>query len=153
MNWAIASSVGAVIMAVGMIFIRMRASKRPTNVKRIILPPVFMSTGAAMFIFEYFRVAWIQVIEAFFVGAVFSILLILTTKFEKRDGDIFLIPSKWFIVTLFGLLLIRIVLKAILGQHISLGETGGMFFILAFGMIITWRISMLFKYLRIVNKI
>ncbi|WP_047985217.1 CcdC family protein [Ornithinibacillus californiensis] len=146
MFWVIASTVVAFIMASIMIVIRLKASKKPASVKRIILPPIFMSTGALMFLFPAFRLAWIQVIEALIVGIVFSILLIKTSRFEIRREQIYLIPSKSFAIILVGLLIIRLILKIIVGGTISIGETSGMFFLLAFGMIGSWRLAMLYKY-------
>ncbi|MDL4839541.1 CcdC family protein [Aquibacillus rhizosphaerae] len=153
MFWAIASSIVGIMMAIAMIFIRLRASKKPASVRKILLPPLFMSTGAFMFLFPMFQISWRQVAEALLVGMVFSILLIKTTKFEIKDKSIYLIPSKIFVVILFGLLLLRIVLKIIIGQSISVGETSGMFFLLAFGMIITWRLSMVYKFKRIKKQL
>lgn len=152
MFWVIASTVVAAFMAVTMIFVRLRAAKKPASVKKIILPPLFMSTGALMFIFPEFRVAWMQVFEAITVGVICSIFLIKTSRFEIRDNEIYLIPSKAFAFILFGLLFFRIILKLIIGSTISLGETSGMFFILAFGMIATWRIAMLYQYLQLNKK-
>lgn len=149
MVWLILSTIGAACMATGMIFLRLRAAKRPASIKKIILPPLFMSTGALMFLFPVFRVEWIQVFEAFSVGMIFSILLIKTSKFEVRGDNIYLKPSKAFIFILFGLLVLRIILKLIIGQTVSFGETSGMFFLLAFGMILTWRIAMLKQYLQL----
>lgn len=136
-------------MAVVMIFVRLRAAKRPASVKKIILPPFMMSTGALMFLFPMFRVEWTQVLEAVFIGAVFSIFLIRSSKFEVREGNIYLKPSRAFVFILFGLLILRIVLKIIIGSSISFGETSGMFFLLALGMILTWRIAMLKQFLRL----
>ena len=153
MLWFIASTVLAACMATGMIFIRMRAAKKPASIKKIILPPLFMSTGAFMFVFPVFRVSWNQVIEAILVGVVFSIFLIRTSKFEVRGEDIYLKPSKSFIAILFGLLVLRIILKLVIGQTISFGETSGMFFLLAFGMILTWRLAMLKEYIRLEKTI
>lgn len=152
MFWLIASTVAAAFMATAMIFVRLRAARKPASVKKIILPPFFMSTGAFMFVFPIFRVEWTQVLEAVSIGALFSIFLIRTSKFEVRDGDIYLKPSKSFIMILFGLLAVRIIFKLIVGQHVSLGETSGMFFLLAFGMIITWRLAMLKQYLNLEKK-
>lgn len=153
MLWFIASTVLAACMATGMIFIRMRAAKKPASIKKIILPPLFMSTGAFMFVFPVFRVSWNQVIEALLVGVLFSIFLIRTSKFEVRGEDIYLKPSKSFIAILFGLLVLRIILKLVIGQTISFGETSGMFFLLAFGMILTWRLAMLKEYIRLEKTI
>src|SRR5699024_124929 len=129
--------VVAVFMATVMIFVRMKMAKKPATVKKIILPPLFMSTGAFMFIFPVFQISWLQVAEAFVVGMIFSIILIKISKFEIHEGEIYLNPSKAFPIILFGLLAFRMILKLIVGSYISLGETGGMFFILAFGMILT----------------
>ncbi|WP_373896251.1 CcdC family protein [Virgibacillus natechei] len=149
MFWLVASTVVAAFMAGTMIVIRLKAAKRPASIKKIILPPLFMSTGALMFIFPAFQIRWIQVLEAVAVGIICSIFLIKTSKFEIRDQAIYLIPSKAFAFILIGLLLFRIIFKLVIGSTISLGETSGMFFILAFGMIVTWRLSMLYKFVQL----
>ncbi|MGM8216236.1 CcdC family protein [Bacillaceae bacterium W0354] len=151
--FAIAMSIVAVIMASIMIVIRSKVAKRPATVKKIILPPLFMSTGAFMFIFPYFRVPWIQVLEALAIGAIFSILLIVTTNFEIKGNDIYLKPSKAFIFILVILLVARIILKTVLGQEIAFGELGGMFYLLAFGMLVTWRMTMLIKFIKIKERV
>lgn len=153
MFWLVASTVVAAFMAVTMIFVRLKAAKKPASIKKIILPPLFMSTGALMFIFPEFQIKWIQVLEAVGVGIICSIFLIKTSKFEIRNKAIYLIPSKSFIFILFGLLLSRICIKLLIGSTISLGETSGMFFLLAFGMIATWRISMLYKYVQLEKRL
>ncbi|MCA1319319.1 cytochrome c biogenesis protein CcdC [Bacillus tianshenii] len=142
----ILSSIFAVCMALLVIFIRMKAAKKPSSVKKIILPPIFMSTGALMFLFPEFRVSSLQIIEALSVGAIFSIFLIKTSKFEIRDSDIYLKRSKAFVFILLGLLVIRIVMKLVLSTTIDIGELTGMFWLLAFGMIVPWRITMYVKY-------
>ncbi|MDQ0350720.1 membrane protein CcdC involved in cytochrome C biogenesis [Alkalibacillus filiformis] len=142
-------TVMAVIMATGMIVVRMRASKKPATVKKIILPPLFMSTGALMFFVPYFQIQWILVVEATIVGLLFSILLIYTSNFEVKENDIYLKPSKALGFILVGLLLIRLTWKAITGADISVGETSAMFYILAFAMLLTWRVAMLLKYLKL----
>lgn len=153
MFWIISTSIVAALMAIGMIFFRLKVAESPTSTKRIILPPIFMSSGAFMFLIPAFRVPFTQVIEALLVGVLFSILLIKFSIFEIKDGEIYLIPSKAFAFILFGLLFIRIVIKIIIGSHISLGETSGMFFLLAFGMIISWRLAMLYKYKKLEKRL
>lgn len=152
MFWAVASTVVAMFMAITMIFYRLKVAEKPASVKKIILPPLFMSTGALMFLFPIFQVSWLQAIEALAVGMFFSIFLIKTSKFEIRNQNIYLIPSKAFAFILFGLLGIRIIAKLILNSQISLGETSGMFFLLAFGMIATWRLAMLYKFKKLETK-
>jgi len=148
----IGSTIIAIFMAVTMNVLRMKTAKKPTSAKKIILPPIFMSTGALMFLFPIFRISWLQVIEAISIGAFVSILLIITTKFEIKDDEIYLKPSRSFIFILFGLFILRLVLKWIIGSHIDVGETSGLFFLLALGMIGTWRISMFVEYTQLKKR-
>ncbi|HLQ72408.1 MAG TPA: cytochrome c biogenesis protein CcdC [Bacillota bacterium] len=151
MFWIIASTVVAFMMAITMIFVRIKASKKPATVKKIILPPLFMSTGAFMFFFPEFQLNFQEIVEAFILGVGLSFFLIKTSRFEKKSGDIYLIPSKSFVFILFGLLVIRLIIKWIIGSTISLGETSGMFFLLAFFMILSWRIAMLYQFKKLQN--
>ncbi|WP_342769920.1 cytochrome c biogenesis protein CcdC [Paraliobacillus ryukyuensis] len=153
MYLVIATTIIGLIMASTMIIIRAKVAKRPTNTKRILLPPVFMSTGAFMFVFPQFRVSTLEIAEAILVGMFFSIFLIKSTDLEIIDQEIYLKPSKYFIAILVGLLIVRLGLKWIVGSHISLGETSGIFFLLALGMIVTWRIAMYFKYRRLMQNV
>lgn len=140
------SSVGAIFMAVFVMFVRLRSQKKPMNEKKIIIPPIAMSTGALMFFFEEFRVAPLQILEAMSIGILFSTVLIATSKFEVRDEDIYLKRSKAFVFILVGLLILRIILKLIFSSSLDVGELGGMFFILAWSMIIPWRLAMLVQF-------
>ncbi len=135
------------------IIIRVKATKRPVSEKKIIFPPVFMSTGFLMFLYEPARPAFLQVLEAVAVGMVFSILLIKTSKFEIRDQQIYLKRSKAFGFILIGLLLVRIVFKLLIGDAINVEELAGMFFLLAYGMIIPWRISMYINFKKIEKEL
>ncbi|MRH42612.1 DUF1453 family protein [Aquibacillus halophilus] len=153
MFWLVATTVVGLVMAVIMVFIRLKASKKPATATKIILPPLFMSTGALMFMFPVFQVSFQQVLEALVVGVILSLFLIKTSNFESRSGQIYLIPSKLFVVILFGLLALRIIIKLVVSQSISFGETSGMFFLLALGMIVSWRIAMLLKFNKIKNAL
>jgi membrane protein CcdC involved in cytochrome C biogenesis len=148
----IASSIVAIFMGFLVLFIRMKAQKKPVSGKKIILPPLFMSTGALMFIFPFFRVTLGELLEALTVGMLFSILLIKTSKFEIRNNDIYLKRSKAFAFILIGLLIIRIVAKSILSTTIDYGALSGMFWILAFGMIVPWRIAMYIQYRKLYQE-
>ena len=147
------TSVGAIFMAVFVMFVRLRSQKKPVNEKKIIIPPIAMSTGALMFIFEEFRVAPLQIIEASALGIVFSLVLIATSKFEVRDQEIYMKRSKAFVFILVGLLILRIILKLIFSNSLDVGELGGMFFILAWSMIIPWRLAMLVQFKKLKKAI
>lgn len=133
-------------MAIFVMFVRLRSQKKPVNEKKIIIPPIAMSTGALMFLFEEFRVAPLQILEAAVIGILFSTVLIATSKFEVRDEEIYLKRSKAFVFILVGLLILRIILKLIFSNSLDVGELGGMFFILAWAMIIPWRMAMLVQF-------
>lgn len=140
------ASIGAVIMGIIVIFVRKHASKTPLTLKKIIIPPVMMSTGALMYIFPYFRLSFTHIAETVLIGAVFSIVLIITTKYEVKNSELYVRQTKAFPIILMGLLLARIALKYIFSLTTTPGEIGGMFFLLAFVMIGIWRLSMLIKH-------
>ena len=151
--YVLISSIAALLMGMAVIFVRMKASLKPVSAKKIILPPIFMSTGALMFLHPYFRVTGAEIVEAALVGMLFSIVLIKTSKFEVRDNDIYLKRSKAFAFILMGLLLIRLAGKAILSREIEVGQLSGMFWILAFGMIIPWRVAMYLQYKKLAGSL
>ncbi|WP_099355281.1 CcdC family protein [Fredinandcohnia onubensis] len=153
MYLVIASSIVAIMMAIFVTFLRAKSAQKPASVKKIILPPVFMSTGALMFVHPMFRVTPVEVLEAVVVGILFSILLIKTSSFEIRENEIYMKRSKAFIYILVGLLVIRIVLKSVLSTSIDFGELSGMFWILAFAMIVPWRIAMYVKYKKLASSL
>ena len=137
-----AASIMAVFMGIAAVFVRQKAAKRPLTMAKIIIPPVMMSTGALMYIFPYFRLTPFEIMEATVMGLLFSIVLILTTRYEEKGGELYVKQSRMFPVILVVLLALRIIMKTILSMSISPGEIGGMFFLLAFVMIVIWRLSM-----------
>lgn len=140
-------------MAVAVMFIRIKSSAKPATAKKIILPPIFMSTGALMFFVPMFRVTGAEFLEAITVGMFFSIFLIKTSKFEIRGNDIYLKRSKAFVFILIGLLVLRIGMKTILSSSIDYGSLSGMFWILAFGMIVPWRVAMYLSFRKLSKQL
>ncbi|AKC66147.1 hypothetical protein BK049_18165 [Bacillus xiamenensis] len=149
----IISSIVAVCMAVAVMFIRIKSSAKPATAKKIILPPIFMSTGALMFFVPMFRVTGAEFLEAITVGMFFSIFLIKTSKFEIRGNEIYLKRSKAFVFILIGLLVLRIGMKTILSSSIDYGALSGMFWILAFGMIVPWRVAMYLSFRKLSKQL
>ncbi|WP_338469421.1 cytochrome c biogenesis protein CcdC [Niallia sp. XMNu-256] len=149
MNIAIITSIGAILMAIFAMIVRMKAAKKPASVRKILLPPLFMSTGALMYIFPEFRLNPMEILESVAIGMLFSLLLIKTSKFEIKGKDIYLKRSRAFAIILIGLLVVRIVAKLILSSTIDMGELSGMFFLLAFSMILPWRLAMYRDYKRL----
>ncbi|PDZ94667.1 hypothetical protein CON36_32615 [Bacillus cereus] len=149
MHLALISSVIAICMAMVVMFIRLKAAKKPATLKKIVLPPIFMSTGAFMYLLPEFRLTTSEIIEAVLVGLFFSIFLIKTSKFEIREQDIYLQRSKAFIFILIGLIVVRLAFKSYLSQTIHLGQLSGMFFLLSFSMIVSWRIAMYRSFMKL----
>lgn len=147
-------SVGvAFLMSIGVIILRMKAQQYPVNEKKLILPPIFMSTGALMYVIPYFRITGLEALEAMAVGLMFSIVLIWTSRFEVKGHEIYMKRSKAFPIILISLLVIRTVMKLVISSQIDPGQLGGMFFLLAFSMILPWRIAMLMKYKKLRKQI
>lgn len=153
MNYVVLSTIGTAIMAILVLFVRLKASKKPASVKKIVLPPIFMSSGALMYIFPQFRLTPMEIVEAVIVGMFFSIFLIKTSKFEIQGEDIYLKRSKAFVFILIGLLIIRLIMKSVLSASIDIGQLGGMFFLLAYSMIVPWRIAMYLHYKKLYNQL
>lgn len=153
MNYVVLSTVGAAFMAIGVLFVRLKAAKKPTSVKKIVLPPIFMSSGALMYLFPKFQLTPMEILEAVVVGMFFSIFLIKTSKFEIQGNNIYLKRSKAFVFILIGLLIIRIAMKSILSSTIDLGQLSGMFFLLAYSMIVPWRVAMYTDYKKLYKEL
>jgi membrane protein CcdC involved in cytochrome C biogenesis len=146
------STLIAAGMASMLIFVRLKATKKPTNLKKIILPPIFMSTGMCMYFVPEFRLTPVEILEAICLGMFFSIFLVKTSKFEVVDNDIYLKRSKAFVFILIGLLIVRIILKVYLSVSINVSQLSGMFFLLAFSMIVPWRLAMYRSYKKIAKQ-
>lgn len=146
--------IGFCMFAIMVMLIRLKVAQKPTSMKKIIIPPIGMSTGFLMFLYPPFRIEWSWALSAFLVGALFlSIPLIATSKFEIKNKAIYLKQSRAFIWILIILLVIRLSLHGYLEEYISLYQTPGFFFILAFGMLLPWRIAMLFQYKKVAKNL
>ncbi|OYD07642.1 CcdC family protein [Paludifilum halophilum] len=146
-NLHLTVTLGTLMMAVAFALIRLRSAKKPTNAKKIMIPPLGMSTGFMMFLYPSAQIPWTWAIAAFLTGAAFfSYPLIRTSRFQVQEGKIYLKRSKAFILILFVLLAVRMLAHNYVEHLISLPQTGGIFFILAFGMILPWRVAMYLQY-------
>lgn len=149
LNMQAVSTIGAAGMALIVIGIRLRAAKKPTSIRKIMIPPLGMTTGYLMFLFPQMHIPWTYALIALLVGILFSYPLIKTSNFETSGDDIYLKRSRAFPLLLLGLLAIRIVMHSYVEQYLSIPQTGSAFFILAYGMIVPWRIAMLRKYYQV----
>lgn len=146
----VASIVVTLLSGVAVLFLRLRASNRPTTMRKIIIPPLGMSTGFLMFVAPVTHVPWTWALIAFAAGAtVFAYPLIRTSKLERVGDQIVLKRSKMFIFILLGLLIIRLLVHNAVESKVSIPQTGALFFVLAFGMIVVWRVAMLREYMKL----
>lgn len=138
---------GFVMIAITVLILRLRATKRPTSVKKILIPPLGMSTGFVMFLYPPVHIPFTWALLSFIAGAIFlATPLIKTSQFHIVGDEIFLKPSKAFLFVIILLLAVRLGLHSYVEQYISLYQTAGLFFILAFGMLLPWRVAMYLQY-------
>jgi membrane protein CcdC involved in cytochrome C biogenesis len=143
----IAPVVVALIGGVAVIAVRLKASSKPTSLKKILIPPLGMSTGFAMFLFPFTHIPWLWAAAALLAGALlFAYPLIWSSKLEVRGGDIYLVRSKAFVFIIVGLLVVRLLLHDLVERAVTIPQTGAIFFLLAFGMIVPWRLAMAHRY-------
>lgn len=120
------------------------------TIKKVIIPPLGMASGFSMFLVPMFRVPWLWALGAFLIGAsLLAYPLIRTSRLTREGEAIMMRRSKAFFGVMAVLALIRLAAKNYVNKVISLEQTAGLFFVLAFGMIVSWRISMLLEYRRL----
>lgn len=153
-SWSLVSSLAVPLAGSSAVLLwRLRETRRPVTPRAILLPPVAMSTGFSMFVLPDFRPTWQWALGAFLAGAfLLSVPLIRSTELTLRDGVVWVKRSRTFLAILIGLVAIRLALRNSVSQVLPATETAGVFFILAFGMIVRWRTWMWGEYQRITGR-
>ena len=147
MDFPIASFGAALIGTLAILAWRVRESRRPVSLRSLIIPPLGMSTGFSMFAMPAFRIPWTWGLAAFVLGAlVFAYPLVSSPQLTIEDGLIMMRRSRWFLVVILGLAAVRLGLREYVSSIISVQQTAGLFFVLAFGMIVRWRTTLLIEY-------
>jgi membrane protein CcdC involved in cytochrome C biogenesis len=146
-EFPIASFGAALIGTLAILAWRVRESRRPVSLRSLIIPPLGMSTGFSMFAVPAFRIPWTWGLGAFALGAlVFAYPLVSSPQLTIEDGLIMMRRSRWFLVVILGLAAVRLGLREYVSSIISVQQTAGLFFVLAFGMIVRWRTTLLLEY-------
>jgi membrane protein CcdC involved in cytochrome C biogenesis len=147
MNILGTSAVGSVIGLVGVLVWRIREGRTAVTVRKIIIPPLGMATGFSMFFVPAFRVPVLWAAVAFLIGAVLLAWPLLRTSRLVRDGErIMMQRSNAFFAVVIFLAAIRYLARGYFDSMMTIQQTAGLFFILAFGMILRWRLRMLSEY-------
>ena len=130
---------------------RMRETRRPVTARAILAPPLGMATGFFMFLAPAARIPWAWALAAFAVGAIVLAIPLSRTSRLARVGDAVVMQrSRAFLWILLGLVVVRFVAREwVEQQQVTTLQTGAVFFVLAFGMIVRWRAQMYLDYLRL----
>ena len=126
---------------------RVREGRTAVTIRKIVIPPLGMATGFSMFFVPAFRVPLLWAASAFLVGAVALAYPLLRTSKLVREGEaIMMRRSNAFFAVVIVLAAIRFMARDYLNSYISIEQTAALFFVLAFGMIVRWRMRMYFEY-------
>jgi membrane protein CcdC involved in cytochrome C biogenesis len=149
---SVATLITTLVGAAAVIAWRIRETRTPVSARKIIVPPLGMSTGFAMFVMPAFRIPWMWAGGAFVAGlTIFSYPLLRSSRLW-RDGDVIMMQrSKAFLAILVALVAVRLALRGYVEDVLSPQQSAAVFFVLAFGMILRWRVAMWREYRRLVS--
>jgi membrane protein CcdC involved in cytochrome C biogenesis len=131
----------------GVLAWRVREGRTAVTLKKIVMPPLGMATGFCMFFYPPCRVPFTWGLAAFLIGAiVFAYPLLLTSDLHLQDGVIRMKRSSTFFAVIIVLALVRYLARGYFDRFLSLEQTGAIFYLLAFGMILRWRAKLFYAY-------
>lgn len=131
----------------GVLVWRIREGRTAVTVRKIIIPPLGMATGFSMFVVPAFRVPLLWGAIAFLIGAILLAYPLLLTSRLVRDGDnIMMQRSSAFFGVVILLAAVRYFARSYFDSIMTMQQTAALFFVLAFGMILRWRLRMLSEY-------
>jgi membrane protein CcdC involved in cytochrome C biogenesis len=128
----------------GVLAWRVREGRTAVTLKKIVMPPLGMATGFCMFFYPPCRVPFLWGLAAFLIGAVlFAVPLLLTSDLHLHNGEIRMKRSSAFFAVIIVLAVIRWAARDYFDRVLSLEQTGAIFYLLAFGMILRWRLKLM----------
>jgi len=144
---AVITAIVSVIGLCGVLAWRVREGRSAVTLKKIVMPPLGMATGFCMFLYPPCRVAWEWGLAAFLIGAlVFAYPLLATSDLHLQNGVIMMKRSSMFFAVIIVLAIVRYAARAYFDRYLTLEQTGAIFYLLAFGMILRWRLKLLLAY-------
>jgi membrane protein CcdC involved in cytochrome C biogenesis len=136
------SIVGSLVGLAAVLVWRVREGRTAVSVKKIIIPPLGMATG-----FSMFRIPWTWGLAAFLIGAfVLAYPLLKTSRLVQQGDAIMMQRSTAFFSVILVLAAVRILARGYFDTILTVEQSGALFFVLAFGMIVHWRFNMLREY-------
>lgn len=141
------SILSSVVGAAAVMAWRVREGRSAVTIRKIVIPPLGMATGFCMFLAPAFRIPLEWAAGAFLLGATALAYPLLRTSRLVRDGEAIMMQrSNAFFLVVVALAVIRIVARTYIDRFLDINQTGAIFFVLAFGMILRWRMRMYFEY-------
>jgi membrane protein CcdC involved in cytochrome C biogenesis len=142
-----ASILVALAGLVAVIAWRLREARTAVSMKKIVIPPLGMATGFCMFFVPAFRFPWTWAIAAFLIGYVaLAYPLLLTTRLVRQGDAVMMKRSSAFLVVILVLAAIRFFARSYFDGILTAQQTAALFFVLAFGMILRWRLSLMIDF-------
>jgi membrane protein CcdC involved in cytochrome C biogenesis len=141
------TAIVSLIGLAGVLAWRVREGRSAVTLKKIVMPPLGMATGFCMFIVPAFRVPWAWGLGAFLIGAVvLAYPLLLTSDLHLQNGVIMMKRSSAFFAVIIVLAVARYLARGFFDRFLTLEQTGALFYLLAFGMILRWRAKLYFAW-------
>jgi len=141
------SILSSVVGAAAVMAWRVREGRSAVTIRKIVIPPLGMATGFCMFFVPIFRIPLAWAACAFLLGATVLAYPLLRTSRLVRDGEAIMMQrSNAFFLVVVVLAVIRIVARTYIDRFLDISQTGSISFVLAFGMILHWRMRMYFEY-------
>lgn len=143
-------------LVIGTVFVmawRLRETRRPLSVVRIVAPPLGMLTGSLMFLYPPMQVPPLWALCSFLLGLlVLSYPLLRTSRLTLEEDGVRLQRSRAFLLVLVGLVVLRLALRQYFEQLVTPLQTASLAYLLALGMIVRWRLGMLREFRRLTRR-
>jgi membrane protein CcdC involved in cytochrome C biogenesis len=141
------TAVVSLVGLAGVLAWRVREGRTAVTMKKIIMPPIGMATGFCMFLVPQCRIPFLWGLGAFLIGAiVLAFPLLLTSDLHLQNGLIMMKRSSAFFSVIIVLAVVRYLARGFFDRFLSLEQTGALFYLLAFGMIVRWRLKLVLAY-------
>ncbi len=145
--------VGALLGLAVVLIWRVQEARTAVTARKIIIPPAGMAMGFCMFLEPAFRTPVTWALAAFAIGAGLLSYPLLRTSRLTREGDTIMMQrSNLFYLVVIGLAIVRMLARSYFNTFLSLNQTAGLFFVLAFGMILSWRVWMYREYRMLIQR-
>ena len=148
------TAVVSLVGLAGVLTWRVREGRTAVTLKKIVMPPLGMSTGFCMFFYPPCRVPFLWGLAAFLIGAVIlAYPLLLTSDLHWHGGEIRMKRSSAFFAVIIVLAIVRWAARDYFDSFLSIEQTGAIFYLLAFGMILRWRLKLFLAWRALTAKL